>query len=168
MKEKKMQYPTIDAATTAFGLGVINNYSDLLHSYGVTTKGILVWLPIVDNTEKHWNNKVYKDYILEIAKADTTKRMWRSYPLKEKRHVITRTSTGQMNKYDYSDIGNYCPICTYVPKYLTIFTKVGSREAQGDVMFGNGPSTWLSGFASNENEVLQKILNIIVDNTVIS
>ena len=153
-------YSSLNDGLTGFGLGVFKNNHDRIHAYGKTTKDVLVWLPIVDNSEEHWNNKVVNDFIYEIAKADTTKKAWKSGKLREERLVISRVWDARHKAYNFKKLGEYCAVCFYVPLYLKIYAKIDSEYSQGDIKFGEGPKSWLTGYASDENEVNKKIIQI--------
>jgi hypothetical protein len=153
-------YSSLNDGLTGFGLGVFKRNYDRIHAFGKTTTNVLVWLPIVDNSEEHWNNKAVNDFIYEVAKLDTTKKAWKSGKLREKRLVISRVWDSIHNAYNFTKLGDYSAVCFYAPLYLRIYARIDSDYSKGDIKFGEGPKSWLTGYASDENDVNEKINQI--------
>ncbi|GHT56061.1 hypothetical protein FACS1894109_03970 [Spirochaetia bacterium] len=156
-------FNTIREATSHWNLGVLNT-TGTRHASGTTDKGIRVWLPIIDNSEEHWDNVLTEDknMILQWAKADVSRKAYATGPLRIAATVITRKPMQQGNVvggYIFDNVGNYCPIVFDTSQYLIIYAKENSFLTEGDIKWTTmgGALSWVSGFAADQQEARKKL-----------
>jgi len=133
-----MKFKNIDEALEYHGLGKLND-EDVRNAYGETDKGILVWLPQI-NDNPNWLNVVLDNegIILQKGLKGITGRdgptAW------DPAIVITRDKTNS----DYQRLPDeYRPIFCNKDECLTIHAKKTSPAAQGTPKT-DGNVSWIS------------------------
>jgi hypothetical protein len=155
----------METATIAMGYGKLFNAYDIRHGGGTTDTGCNVWLPIMCDPNNNWynmynnNDDKKKELIIQIANKEQAKNDWRMriFP-GEATHVIVRFNFDEIAKnYEFEYIGEYCSILAYKDEYTSISAKFGSSFAGGNVLISRDKKmTWMSGFASSEEEAMKR------------
>jgi hypothetical protein len=152
-------FPTNKEAILHFGLGELKNINDIRHGYGITDKGILVWLPIIKDVV-NFDNTIIGDFIRSEAVGKDAIDRWELPMLGEQgaRHTITKRVLEHGDpperrpiRSDYTDAGVYWPVLNNITKRISICVKKNNPAAEGTVKTAPG-LTWLSGFAENEEQ----------------
>jgi hypothetical protein len=143
-------HKTINECLAHLGFGELKN-PDLIHASGLTTKKVLVWLPLLGDQIQYDNRPVDDGkYILERNDNDG---VGNNPPA----DTIIRESSGE-GLYTY--LGKYRVVfCDRIRSYK-IHARIDLDDAEGAVQH-SGDVSWLSGFASNESDATAKLQGLI-------
>jgi hypothetical protein len=140
---------TINECLAKLGFGELRRPA-LNHACGLTTKNIMVWLPLLGAQIPYNNCPVDDDkYIVERNDNDGVGNT--------PDETIIREMPG-MGLYTY--LGKYrCVLCDTSKRYK-IHARIDLPDAQGDKK-DSGDLCWLSGFASTESGAREKLQHLI-------